>query len=163
MIETERLILRPMTMEDLDELVALHAEPEVERFMLPLDRAAAIERLEFDERQWAERGHGLFAVLERDSGRFLGRVSLRYWPQFHETELGWVLHPDAWGRGFATEAARGCAKWGFENLDVPYLTAMIRPDNARSIAVARRLGMSELRRDVLRDDPVIVYALERRV
>jgi RimJ/RimL family protein N-acetyltransferase len=161
MIHTAHLLLRPMTMDDLDDFVALHAEPEVERFMLPLGREQAIERLRFDERQWAERGHGLLAIHERAGSQFVGRVSLRYWPQFDETELGWVLHRSAWGHGFATEAAGACAAWGFANLDVLYLTAMIRPDNARSIRVAVRLGMAELRRDLLWSEPVLVYSLRR--
>ncbi len=67
----------------------------------------------------------MHAVLGRLSGRFLGRVGLKYWPQFDETEVGWVLRRDAWGHGYATEAARACLDWGFGNLAIPY-----HPDNA---------------------------------
>lgn len=70
-----------------------------------------------------------------------------------------MLNPAVWGRGFATEAAHACAHWCFRNLDVPYLTAMIRPDNIRSIRVAERLGMTPLRHDVLLDIPVVVYSI----
>jgi len=78
-----------------------------------------------------------------------------------ETELGWVLHPDAWGNGFATEAARAWAQWGFESLNVPYLTSMIDPRNTRSINVAQRLGMAALRPDILLGDAVTVYSVTR--
>lgn len=162
LIETERLRLRAMTMRDLDELVALHAHPDVNRFVPLLDREQAIERLDADERHWADHGHGLLAVIARDSGRFLGRAGLRYWPQFGETEVGWALRRDAWGHGYATEAARACASWGFRDFDVPYLTAMIRPDNARSIKVAERLAMTPLRSDVLLDTRVLVHAVDRQ-
>lgn len=162
LIETERLRLRPMTRRDVDELVALHAHPEVSRFVRSLNHQDTIERLRADERQWSERGHGLLAVLARDSGRFLGRVGLKYWPQFDETELGWVLRHDTWGHGYATEAARACAEWGFRDFDFPYLTAMIRPDNARSIRVAERLAMQPLRSDVLLEIPVLVHAVDRQ-
>jgi RimJ/RimL family protein N-acetyltransferase len=161
LIETERLRLRPMEMGDLDEFVALHADPEVTKFIRPLDPTAAKERLRRDEVEWRERGHGLLAMLDRDSGAFLGRCGLKYWPQFEETELGWVLRRDAWGNGYATEAARACLGWGFAELDVPYLTAMINPDNVRSTRVAERLGMTPLREDVLLDDPVVVHSLDR--
>jgi RimJ/RimL family protein N-acetyltransferase len=104
---------------------------------------------------WAERGHGLFSVTHRDDGRFLGRVGLRYWPQFDETEVGWTLRSEEWGHGFATEAANAVATWGFAELPVTYLTANIEPRNARSIAVAERLGMTRMREDLLNGIPVI--------
>jgi RimJ/RimL family protein N-acetyltransferase len=160
-IETDRLVLRPMTADDVDELVAIHAEPQVARFMGDFDRAAALELVELNERAWSEHGRARLAVVDRATGRLLGRSGLRYWPQFRETEVGWVLRPDAWGQGLATEAARACADWGFQNLDIPYLTAMIRPDNVRSIRVAERLGMTPLRDDVLLGEPVVVYSVGR--
>ena len=160
-IETDRLLLRPLTTADLDEVVELHAMPDVKRTMGAFDRRAAQARLERNELEWDERGHGLVAILERVSGRFLGRSGLKYWPQFDETEVGWVLRTDAWGHGFATEAGRACLDWGFRDLDVPYLTAMIVTDNHRSIGVATRLGMKPLRSDSLMELPVVVYAIER--
>lgn len=150
-----------MELGDLDELAALHADPEVTRFIRPLDRAAAEQRLRRDEDEWRQRGHGLLAIHDRESGAFLGRCGLRHWPQFDETELGWALRRGAWGRGYATEAARACIEWGFAALDAPYLTAMISPGNVRSIRVAERLGLSPLREDVLLGDAVVVYGLER--
>lgn len=158
-IETERLVLCPTGLADIDEFVTLHADREVARFVRSLDRLQAEERLELAEREWAERGHGMFAVRDRDTNRFLGRVGLKYWPQFDETEVGWVLRRDAWGHGYATEAGRACIDWGFGHLTVPYLTAMIHPVNAASIKVAQRLGLAPRRTDVLLGDDVVVYAL----
>ena len=151
-----------MTTRDVDDLVALHSDPEVSRYMLPFDRDEAIERLRRDDADWREYGHGLLAVLANDDGGFLGRVALKYWPQFDEAEVGWVLRREAWGRGYATEAARACAAWGFAAFDYPYLTAMIRSENARSIRVAERLGMTPLREDVLFGVPVVVHAVSRQ-
>jgi len=158
-IETKRLLLRPLTLGDVDELVALHDHPEVARFIKRLERPAAEERLRLAEREWLQRGHGMFAVLDRRSGRFLGRAGLKHWDQFDETEVGWALRRDAWGQGYATEAARACLDSGFASLDVPYLTAMIHPNNEASIRLACRLGMSRLRADVLLGDRVVVYSL----
>ncbi len=148
-------------MADLDEFAELHRDPEVVRFVQALDRVQAEKRLQANEQEWRERGHGLLAVLDRSSGRLLGRVGLRYWPQFQETEAGWLLGRDAWGHGYATEAGRACLNWGFETLPIPYTTAMINPENTRSIRVAQRLGFEPAREDVLLGYPVIVYALER--
>lgn len=72
-----------------------------------------------------------------------------------------MLMPAARGRGVATEAGRACVDWAFRDLDVPYVTAMIAPDNNASTAVARRLGMTPLREDVLLGEPVVVHALRR--
>ena len=163
LLKTARLELRPLELDDLDEFVALHADPEVTGFIRAFDRAEAEERLRRDEREWQERGHGMLAVLDLESGRFLGRAGLKHWPQFDETELGWVLRRDAWGRGYATESVRACIEWGFSEFDVPYLTAMINAANLRSIRVAERLGLTPVRKDMLLDDPVVVYATERTV
>ena len=161
LIETDRLLLRPLVSDDIDEFVEMHATPEVVATMGRFGRQRSLERLERNELEWRERGHGLMAVVERASGRFAGRSGLKYWPEFDETEVGWVLHPAYWGRGFATEGGRACLEWGFRSFDIPYFTAMIVPDNVRSIAVAERLGMRPIRSDVLADLPVTVYATER--
>ena len=100
-------------------------------------------------------------MLDRKSSAFLGRCGLKHRPQFGETELGWVLRRDAWGHGYATEAARVRLEWGSAEFDVPHLTAMVNPDNFRSIRVAERLGMAPMRNDVLLGDPVVVYGLNR--
>ncbi len=88
-------------------------------------------------------------------------VALKYWPQFDEAEVAWVLRREEWGHGYATEAARACADWGFREFAYPYLTAMIRPENARSVRVAERLGMTLLRDDSLFDVTVVVHFVER--
>ena len=160
-LRTERLVLRPLGLAELDDFVELHDDPQVVRFIRRLGGRQAEERLRDVEREWDQRGHGLFAVLERSSGRFIGRVGLKHWRQFAETEIGWVLRADAWGHGYATEAARACLDWGFSVLPDPYFTAMIGPANSRSIRVARRLNFVPLRSDVLLDTDVVVYALHR--
>jgi RimJ/RimL family protein N-acetyltransferase len=161
MIDTARLLLRQPNTEDLDELVAIHAEAEVARFMGEWDRIRVSKWLEQNQRDWSERGYGRLAIVDRATGQLLGRSGLKYWPEFQETEVGWLLRPDAWRHGFATEAARACGDWGFHNLDLPHLTAMLHPDNDRSIRVADRLGMSPLRDDIFMGESVVVYSISR--
>lgn len=162
-VETERLRLRAVEPGDVEELVRLHEDPEVAKYMGVRDREWYEWRVGASESEWAERGHGFVVVLDASSDRFLGRTGLKFWPEFGETELGWVLRPEARGHGFATEAACVVLDWGFENLNVPYITAMIRPGNDPSVAVAERLGMETGRRDELNGDPVDVYSIEREV
>ena len=160
-LETARLRLRPLAVSDVDLWVALHADERVNRFVGSYTRQAALDRLGWIERQWTTRGHGLFAVELKESGEFLGRGGLHYWEQFDEVEAGWTLRAEAWGRGYATEAASAFLDWGFDTLDVPYITAMIRPGNVPSVQVAERLGFAVRREDALFGDPVTVYALDR--
>lgn len=161
MIETERLLLRRVTVEDIDELVRIHADPDITRFMDVFEHDEAIRWLHRVDQNWAEHGYGRMAVTDRATGRLLGRTGLGYLPQFAETELGWTLRRDAWGRGYATEAARACMDWAFREFDIPYLTSLIESDNDRSIRLAKRLGMTCLRNDVFLDRPMIVHCVTR--
>ncbi|HXR60775.1 MAG TPA: GNAT family N-acetyltransferase, partial [Solirubrobacterales bacterium] len=116
-------------------------------------------RMGLDE--WEARGHGRIVVLERACGRFLGRVGLKYWPQFDETEVGWALRPEARGHGFATEAGGASLRWGFEQFGLSCITAFIQPTNTASARVAERLGMKPLREDTLLGEHVVVHAVTR--
>lgn len=159
--ETERLHFRPLGMEDVDELLALHEDPLVVRFMGTRDRAWFERYIGMVDEEWAERGYSRVAVVERDSGRFVGRSGLKYWPQFEETEVGWALHADARGGGYATEAGAASLGWGFERFEFPYVTANIQPANVASIRVAERLGMEPIRSDRLLGEEMTVYAISR--
>jgi RimJ/RimL family protein N-acetyltransferase len=158
---TDRLVMRPLTRGYLQEMLTLYADPGVTRFLKPLDEAGHLQRCQEAEQMWATRGYGRVAFHERGTDRFVGRGGLQYWPRFDEVEVTWALCRDAWGHGYATEAGEAWLRWGFAHLDVPYITAMIAPENTGSCAVAARIGMSVLRTDIQHDREVLVYARER--
>jgi RimJ/RimL family protein N-acetyltransferase len=163
LIQTERLELRRVEGDDVDELVAMYADPDVREFIpsaANYDRAVALGRVASDAEDW-DAGRRTLIVCERATDRFLGRVAIIDWPEFGETEVGWIFASSGRGRGYATEAGRAAQEWAFEHLDVPYLTALIRADNAPSIGVAERLGMAPIRDDELLGVPVVVYAITR--
>lgn len=160
-IETERLLLRRVTTDDLDELVAIHANPDITRFMGTFGQEEAIAWLRRVDQTWHERGHGRIAITDRATGRLLGRTGLEYFPDFSETELGWTLRRDAWGQGYATEAATACRDWAFRDFEIPYLTSLIEVGNDRSNRVADRLGMTPLRNDVAFERSMVVHAITR--
>ena len=90
--------------------------------------------------EWSLHGYGMWAIEERASRRLIGRVGFlnpHGWPA---CELGWLLARDAWGHGFALEAAQAAMVHGRANLGIRELISLIRPDNLRSIALAHRLG-----------------------
>lgn len=144
-LETERLILRGWREDDLDPLAAMMADAEVARFLTgdqrPLDRANTWRHLALLVGHWALRGYGLFAVEEKETGAFVGRVGAwqpECWVGF---ELGWGLARAHWGKGYALEAARAAGDWAFANFPLECLVSLIHADNIRSQALAKRLGM----------------------
>jgi RimJ/RimL family protein N-acetyltransferase len=144
-IETERLLLRGWREEDLDALAAMMADPEVARFLTsdqrPLDRPSAWRHLALLVGHWALRGYGLFAVEEKGSGAFVGRVGAwqpECWVGF---ELGWGLARAHWGRGYAMEAARAAGAWVFDNFGLERIVSLVHAENIRSQTLAKRLGM----------------------
>jgi RimJ/RimL family protein N-acetyltransferase len=159
--DTERLHFRRLGVEDVDDLVVMHEDPLVARFMGTRDPAWFERYIDIVAEEWADRGHGRVAVVERESGRFVGRSGLKHWPQFDETEVGWALHASARGRGYATEAGAASLGWGFEQLGLLYVTANIQPANVASIRVAERLGMKPIRTDRLLGEEMTVYAISR--
>ena len=158
---TDRLVMRPLTRVHLPDVLELYEDPEVTRFLTPLDEARHLQRLLEAEAMWKARGYGRAAIHDRADDRFIGRGGLQYWPRFDEVEVTWALRRDAWGHGLATEAGGAWLRWGLERAGLPYVTAMIAPENRSSRSVAERLGMSVLRTDEQHDRPVLVYARHR--
>jgi RimJ/RimL family protein N-acetyltransferase len=79
-------------------------------------------------------------------GRLIGHAGLNFVPEFDETEVLWALHPDAWGKGYATEVARAALVHGFETLGLGLVFAVTLPDNRASQAVMKRIGLTYRRR-----------------
>ncbi|MFT2712981.1 GNAT family N-acetyltransferase [Clavibacter sp. Sh2126] len=164
-LATDRLLLRRFTEADAPFLLDLHARPEVMRWIgtgaVQADPAQAVARAA----RYAALDHpvrGIWAIEDRDGGTLLGTLLLkdlpasaaplaaddpapRDAPEDGETEIGWHLHPDAWGRGVATEAARRVLAHAAEG-GLTRVLAVTNPANAPSQAVCRRIGMRLLGR-----------------
>ncbi len=143
-LETERLTLRPFREADLDSYAAMCTDAEVMRFLSAtgaiLSRADAWRQMSMYLGHWELRGYGTWAVEERGTGEFVGRVGLHYPEGWPDRELGWTIARKFWGRGYASEAARGAIAHAFDTLEWPHLVSLIHPDNHRSARLAERLG-----------------------
>ncbi|HYF57472.1 MAG TPA: GNAT family N-acetyltransferase, partial [Burkholderiaceae bacterium] len=106
----------------------------------PVDRGLAWRQMATFVGEWSLHGHGMWAVASLDDGRLLGRAGFLQPPGWPEVELGWLLAREAWGRGFATEAVAAARAHGRDRLGLRAPISLIRPENARSIALAERLG-----------------------
>ncbi len=155
--ETERLIVRRWTESDLDRIFAIYSRWDVQRWLgaqprAMVDPAEAVTAL----RRWtalcdesADR-YGCWAIEVADSGIAAGSVLLKPLPNSDgspasDIEVGWHLHPDSWGNGYATEAARGAITRGFAT-GLSEVFAVVKPGNDPSMAVCRRLGMASIGR-----------------
>jgi RimJ/RimL family protein N-acetyltransferase len=146
-VETERLVLREWCESDRDLFLAMCNSPVVMEHLGGPATAeeidAGIARIRACQR---EHGHCFWAIERRRDGAFLGFCGLKRandpgLPIAGEVEIGWRLREDAWGQGYAREAAEGTLAWGWANLDVSQIVAITVPANRRSRGLMERLGM----------------------
>jgi len=145
-IETERLILRPTAPEDFEPWAAFMADIVASKFVGgPQARAVAWRGFLSMAGAWAIQGYAMFSVIEKSSGRWVGRLGPWVPEGWPGTEVGWGLAREAWGKGYATEGATAAIDWAFDTLGWSEVIHCIAPDNAPSQAVGRRLGSRPLR------------------
>ncbi len=148
MIETDRLILRPHIEADYEALCEMWADPQVVRHIsgVPSTREQSWHRLLRWAGLWAMKGYGPFAILDKQSGRFLGEAGHA---DFHRglgaafdscPEACWVLGGHAHGQGYATEAVAAAVRWFDHNRPETRTVCIISPDNAPSLRVAEKVG-----------------------
>lgn len=144
LIETDRLILREISLNDKPEMFQLHANPEVQKYT----GEALVESLEAMERaiqtridNYKKYGYGRWATLLKNEQQFIGWAGLAYLPEFDEIDLGYRFLPQYWGQGFATEAAQAILTYGFEQLKLKRIIAIAMKENKASIRVMEKVGM----------------------
>jgi RimJ/RimL family protein N-acetyltransferase len=163
-LETPRLRLRPFRAGDLEPYAAMCADPEVMRYVGDrgvLSRDDAWRQMAMLAGHWQLRGFGMWAVEERGTGGFVGRVGLHYPEGWPDREIAWALARPYWGRGYALEAARAALAEAFGRLGWPRVISLIDPANARSVRLAERLGERLAGTATVRGHCLSVYALER--
>ena len=146
-LETERLILREFLDRDREPFARMNADPRVmEQFPSMLSREESDAFVDRIGQRWTEVGVGLWALERRADGAFLGFTGLAIHlfeaPFMPAVEVGWRLAVDAWGFGYATEAARESLRFGFEDRGLQEILSWTTTTNVRSQAVMERLGMT---------------------
>jgi RimJ/RimL family protein N-acetyltransferase len=141
LLETPRLVLRPPRPEDLPGWEAMLSEPFASRFIggvqPPFNAWRSVMLMAGN---WALHGYGLFSVIEKASGRWIGRIGPWHPPGWPGPEVAWAVLGDVQGTGMAFEAAEAAMGWTFGTLGWPEVVHCIDPANTRSQALARRLG-----------------------
>ena len=168
-LETQNLLLRHLTLGDLEELYALYSDPEIRKYFP--EGVLSFEETR-EELEWHMHGHpdhnelGLWATIHKETGKFIGRCGLLPWEIEGklEVEIAYLLNKDFWHRGLATEAASGILRYAFRTLNLSRLICLIDPENVPSQKVAKRIGMTlEKRVDGIAGDnvPTLIYSISR--
>jgi ribosomal-protein-alanine N-acetyltransferase len=164
-VETERLELRPLTMNDLDALALIYRDSEVRKYFPEGTLTYEQTRAELEwiiDVYYAQHGFGLWATTHKETNEFIGRCGLLPWTidGRSEVEVAYLLARAYWGRGLGTEAARAILAYGFEDLHLSRLICLIDPGNEASINVALKIGMRLEREAEIDGEPTLIYSVE---
>jgi RimJ/RimL family protein N-acetyltransferase len=147
LFETERLVLSGWRMDQLDDLLALHGNPNVSRYLSLSGAPWTREQAETALRGWIElfetRQLGKLRLTRKSDGKFIGRAGYGIYPRTGEPEIGYALFEEHLGVGYATEAASGLRDWIFRETDAPLFIGFADTRNAPSLAVLKKIGMEE--------------------
>jgi ribosomal-protein-alanine N-acetyltransferase len=162
-LETKRLYLRPFQPGDLDVLAALCANPDVMRYVghgvrTRKETETGLHRM---MAHWQAHGFGMWKLVEKETGAFVGRAGLIHLDSTPEIEVGYVLDCPFWGRGLATEAARASLQFGFDPLGLERIVAIARPENHASQRVMQKLGMTYEKDAFYYNCAVVYWAIAR--
>jgi [ribosomal protein S5]-alanine N-acetyltransferase len=144
---TERLVLRPWSVDDAPEALGAYGDAEVARWLAPaMDKVHDVAAMRLVLQQWVAEDARMMAPAGRwaielgQDKRLIGGATLLPLPPDEEFEMGWQLHPEVWGRGYATEIGLALARWAFGQ-GIEQVIAVVRPANKRAEATVRRIGM----------------------
>jgi [ribosomal protein S5]-alanine N-acetyltransferase len=166
LLVTPRLLMRPFTESDLEDLTALFADPAVMQYIGPpntLTPAKAADRLHEMMAEFEAEGFGMLAVIERREKRFIGRCGLMRLEGGDEIELDFIFSKHAWGKGYATEAAKEVLRYAFNVLKLNRVVGVTHPNNLPSQRVLEKLGMQHTGRKQSHGMESLKYVIENKV
>lgn len=144
LIETDRLLLRRITLDDKEDLFGLHSNPEVQKYTgeAVIESIAEMEEaIERRAKDYDIYGYGRWATFLKDQMQFVGWAGLAYLPEFDEIDIGYRFLPEFWGYGLATEASHAILAYAFDQLKLEKIIAIALPENKASIRVMEKIGM----------------------
>jgi ribosomal-protein-alanine N-acetyltransferase len=164
LMETARLILRPLTREDVDAIFAVIGDAiAMQYYPRVFTRDDGVVWVERNLRRYEQDDHGLWAVVLKSTGEVIGDCGLSWQPVEGERrlEVGYHLRRDYWGHGYATEAARAWMDMAFNHLHAQEVVSLIRPENMPSRRVAERNGMRAQVEVTYEGLPHLLYVMKR--
>ncbi len=147
-LESKRICLRELTENDVDMLFELHNNKETMKYM-PYN-SISYEKAKYDVKDYAsvsetQPGFGIWATVLKESNEVIGWTCLKKLPNIEEIEIGYRYLPKYWNKGYCTEICREILRYGFDELNLGEIIAIIRPENIASIRVAEELNMEYIK------------------
>lgn len=154
--------MRPLHQGDLDALAEVYLHPLVARWIGPHTREDVAREIALQREHQTSLGWSLWALEDLDGGRMIGDCGLQPLEQRGpEVELGYDLHPDAWGRGLATEAAGAVMRQAFGPLRMDRVVAVVKPDHLASQRVLEKVGLKAAGTRLAYGEPMLLYEAKR--
>jgi RimJ/RimL family protein N-acetyltransferase len=165
-LETQRLLLRHLVIDDLEYLWTLYCDPQITKYIPDAPKTHSDARQEFE---WHMLGHpnhpelGLWATVHKATGKFIGRCGLLPWTieGRYEVEVAYLLAREYWRHGLGTEVAQAITKYGFENLHLSRLICLIDRENTASQRVAEKIGMTFEKEGQDEMGPFLIFAINK--
>jgi ribosomal-protein-alanine N-acetyltransferase len=165
LIETPRLLLKEMSKDDAPNLFDLNNDLEVMRYTGDKPFETIAETLIYIENYqhiYQKHGYGRLSLFNKETNEYLGWCGLKYLDQKNETDLGYRLKKQVWGKGFATEAAFACLDDGFKRLRLDCIFATAMQENVPSINIFKKLGLKYLKDQDCGCQPGVIYAITQQ-
>ena len=162
--ETPRLILRKFNENDVEALLSFRGDPEVMRFSITGSETREDIQAKYLPgclKRYSRDGLGQWAVVRKSDGMCVGEcgICIQEVDGEREFEISYRIRRDCWGMGLATEAARACRDYGFKQVGLHRLISIIESDNAASIRVAEKMGMTLEKRASFHNISVLIYSV----
>ena len=163
-LETDRCYLRELSVTDADDFFELNNDPEVIKYTGDVAFQNRMEALSFLENyeQYQQFGYGRWAVIEKQSGAFLGWCGLKFSPDLNETDLGFRFFRRYWNQGYATETAKACIDYGFNQLQLKKIVGRAMEANTASIKVLEKVGMTFVGKFEFQLHDGVLYQIEKK-
>ncbi len=166
-IETARLRLRPYTLDDLDRLSVILSNPEVMKYSpkgsIPKGKEKQVTReiLEYFIEHWEKYGFGVWAAIEKTSGKLIGHCGLNCLPNTPDIEVLYRFDQSYWNRGIATETTKACLQYGFEFVKLQKIVAIASPKHIASRRVMEKAGLKYEKDAHFYKIKVVYYSIHR--
>jgi len=163
-IETSRCYLRELSVDDAQSFYDLNADPEVVKYTGDKSFGNVAEARSFLEgyNQYQLYGYGRWAVIDKATNAFLGWCGLKFLPESGEVDLGFRFFKRYWNQGYATETAKACVDYGFNNLNLKKIIGRAMEANIGSVKVLEKTGMSFVAKVESELHPGVLYQIENK-
>lgn len=161
---TPRLACRRFTGDDRPAFARLYSDPDIMRHLadgVPFSPRQIADRFTRVQEHYRRQGFGMWALVDRQTLKIVGRAGLQHLSGVDEVEVGYALFPEHWGKGLATEIAGALVRYGFEKLNFPRIVALVSPQNTASMNVLEKIHMHNERVLTLSTGNVLLFSAQR--